>query len=217
MKKQPECEKKSGSNQHDKDNGPPQEHGEYDMKIYTKTGDDGSTGLLGNVRVGKESHRIEAYGTVDETNAALGLILAHLPAAAQAAHAWLNDIQSDLLIIGSLLATPPNDPKKRTDLPAARTQALENHIDQMEAALQPLKNFILPQGAPCARFSHLARAISRRAERRVVSLARDERVDKGCDCLFKPAVGFSFRFGALDQYARRRPGNHLDLFPRRRG
>ncbi len=148
------------------------------MKIYTKTGDDGNTGLLGNVRVGKDSRRIETYGTVDETNAAIGVVLAHLPTAAQAAHAWLTGIQSDLLIIGTLLATPPSDPKRRADLPSKRIQALEDAIDHMEAGLKPLKNFILPQGAPCSTFAHLARAISRRAERHVVGLAREERVDK---------------------------------------
>jgi cob(I)alamin adenosyltransferase len=148
------------------------------MKIYTKTGDDGNTGLLGNVRVPKDSKRIEAYGTVDEVNAGLGVILAHLPSAAQSARPWLNAIQSDLLIIGTLLATPPSDPKKRADLPGSRLQTLEDEIDQMEAALKPLTQFILPQGTPAAAFAHLARALCRQAERRVVALSHDERVDK---------------------------------------
>jgi len=148
------------------------------MKIYTKTGDDGNTGLLGNVRVPKDSRRIEAYGAVDETNAALGIVLAHLPSAAQAAQAWLNAIQSDLLVIGTILATPPSDPKKRADLPSHRAQALEEHIDQMETDLKPLTQFILPQGTKGSAFAHLTRAISRRAERRVVALSHDERVDK---------------------------------------
>ena len=79
------------------------------MKIYTKTGDEGKTGLLGNVRVEKDSLRIEAYGTVDEANAALGVVLAHLPQAAQEARPWLSGIQSDLLIIGSFRHSP-SDP-----------------------------------------------------------------------------------------------------------
>jgi cob(I)alamin adenosyltransferase len=149
------------------------------MKIYTKTGDDGSTGLLGNVRVGKDSARIEAFGAVDELNAALGVVLAHLPQAAEAARAPLVAIQSDLLIIGTMLSTPPQDPKRHADLPAARTQALENKIDEMESHLKPLKNFILPQGAAACAFAHLARAIGRRAERRTIALFRQERVDKG--------------------------------------
>jgi len=148
------------------------------MKIYTKTGDDGNTGLLGNVRVPKDSRRIESCGAVDETNAALGVILAHLPPAAQAARAWMNGIQSDLLVIGTLLATPASDNKKRADLPAGRLQALEDQIDQMEADLKPLDQFILPQGTPAAAFAHFARAICRRAERRVVALSHEERVDK---------------------------------------
>src|SRR5437879_7707707 len=151
------------------------------MKIYTKTGDDGNTGLLGNVRVGKESPRIEAYGAVDELNAAIGVVLAHWPEALPVAKAgldWLSAIQSDLMIIGTMLATPPSDPKKHADLPAGRIQALEDAIDAMESHLKPLKNFILPQGTPACAFGHLARATSRRAERRVVALLRQERVDK---------------------------------------
>src|SRR4051812_6552734 len=129
------------------------------MKIYTKTGDDGSTGLLGNVRAGKETLRIEAYGEVDETNAAIGVVLAHLPAATQEARLWLTAIQSDLLIIGALLATPPSDPKRRADLPASRIMALETHIDRLDASLKPLSHFILPQGIPCAAFAHMARGV----------------------------------------------------------
>jgi cob(I)alamin adenosyltransferase len=147
------------------------------MKIYTKTGDDGTTGLLGNLRVRKDAARIEAYGTVDELNACLGVVLAHLPNAAHAARGWLDAIQSDLFVIGSLLSTPPNDPHKRTALASGRTEALEQSIDQMEKSLLPLKNFILPQGTSCAAFLHLARAISRRAERRVVTLDSAEKVD----------------------------------------
>jgi cob(I)alamin adenosyltransferase len=149
------------------------------MKIYTKTGDDGNTGLLGNVRVGKDSARIEAYGAVDELNASLGVVLAHLMPSAHIAISQLTAIQSDLLIVGTMLATPPSDPKKRADLPSARTKALEDHIDEMESHLKPLQKFILPQGTPACAFAHLARTISRRAERRTVALSRQERVDKG--------------------------------------
>jgi cob(I)alamin adenosyltransferase len=151
------------------------------MKIYTRTGDDGNTGLLGNVRVGKETARIEAYGAVDELNAAIGVVLAHLSEAlpvAKEGRAWLSAIQSDLMIIGTILATPPADSKKHADLSAGRTKVLEDAIDEMETQLKPLKNFILPQGTPASAFGHLARAISRRAERRVVALLRQERVDK---------------------------------------
>ena len=148
------------------------------MKIYTKTGDDGNTGLLGHARTPKDSARIEAYGTTDEVNAAIGVVLAHLPAAALEAQPWLASIQSDLLTIGTLLTTPPSDAKRRADLGGDRVQALEDQIDRMEAHLKPLKNFILPQGTSGAAFAHVARATSRRAERRVVALAHQERVDK---------------------------------------
>jgi cob(I)alamin adenosyltransferase len=148
------------------------------VKIYTKTGDDGNTGLLGNVRVGKESKRIETIGAVDETNAAIGVLLAHLPPAASEMRPHLNGIQSDLLIIGSILSTPPSDPKTRADISPSRLKALEDQIDRMEEDLPPLQQFILPQGNACASFAHLGRAICRRAERRVVELSRDERLDK---------------------------------------
>ena len=150
------------------------------MKIYTKTGDDGNTGTPGKRRVPKDSRRIEAYGAVDETNAALGVVLAHLPVRRPS---------------GGDPALAERDPKRSPDhrhapghatlgfqearRPSVRPHpALEDQIDQMEADLKPLTNFILPQGTPGAAFAHLARAICRRAERRVVALAHDERVDK---------------------------------------
>src|SRR5690349_18022997 len=116
------------------------------MKIYTKTGDDGTTGLLGQVRVRKDARRLSAYGSVDETNAALGLVISHLSASSDHARGWLDGIQSDLFIIGTLLATPPSDSRTHAVLAESRIQALESQIDQMEKDLPALKNFILPQG-----------------------------------------------------------------------
>ena len=147
------------------------------MKIYTKTGDDGSTGLLGNVRIRKDALRIEAYGAVDEVNAVLGVVRAHIASAAQKTRGWIDALQSDLFVIGTMLATPPGEARARAILEASRIQTLEEQIDQMESELQPLVNFILPQGTPAAAFCHLARATSRRAERRIVSLAAQEKVD----------------------------------------
>src|ERR1700690_2696868 len=117
------------------------------VKIYTKTGDDGNTGLLGNVRVGKDSIRIEAYGAVDELNAVIGIVIVHLPQAGKAARATLTGIQSDLLILGTMLATPPQDSKRHADLSNSRISDLETQIDDMESHLKPLTQFILPQGA----------------------------------------------------------------------
>jgi len=146
------------------------------MKIYTKTGDDGSTGLLGNVRVRKDTLRIATYGDVDELNASLGALRANgtLPSPA---NEWLEGIQSDLFYIGTLLATPPNSPKRYASLPDGRTGALELAIDRMEKDLPPLQNFILPFGTSASCAAHLSRAVCRRAERNIVALASQERVD----------------------------------------
>src|SRR5688500_2364438 len=102
------------------------------MKIYTRAGDDGSTGLLGNARVRKDIPRLEAAGSVDELNAFLGLTLAHLPPQAAEAQKDLVALQSDLFIIGAILATPASDPKRRAALPPERISALEQSIDRME-------------------------------------------------------------------------------------
>ncbi len=147
------------------------------MKIYTKTGDDGSTGLTGHTRVRKDALRIEAIGEVDELNAGIGVVLAHLPSSVNSARGWLDTVQSNLYIVGALLATPPQDSRQPTVLPPARVEALEQQIDQMEKNLNPLKNFILPQGTPCTSFLYLTRAICRRAERRIVALSGQEKVD----------------------------------------
>src|SRR5436190_29706 len=115
------------------------------MTIYTKTGDDGTTGLFGNARVRKDAARIEACGQVDELNAALGVVLAHLPtgqaglpAVANTVRGWLDAIQSDLFVIGAMLATPATVAKKAATLASERVAALEQQIDQMEKSLKPL-------------------------------------------------------------------------------
>ena len=141
------------------------------MKIYTKTGDQGETGLFAGPRVPKDDPRVAAYGTVDELSSAVGI------AAAYAADEWtkvlLQKVQSDLFTIGAELATP--DPSKRTAdvISAASITRLENAIDRMEANLSPLQNFILPGGCPSASHVHLARSTCRRAERQIVTLARN--------------------------------------------
>lgn len=147
------------------------------MKIYTRTGDDGTTGLLGNSRVKKDDPRIEAVGAVDELNASVGVVIAHLPIAAQKVRPWLDTIQSDLFVIGALLATPEGAGKTFATLPPTRVTALEEQIDQMETDLPALKNFILPQGNTGAAFTHLARAVGRRSERRIVTLAAQHPID----------------------------------------
>lgn len=145
------------------------------MKIYTKTGDEGETGLFGGGRVPKDDPRVRAYGDVDELNAALGMAAAQAPDGFEAA--LLQTIQRDLFNIGAELATP--DPAKLRSIPigAAGVGALEEAIDNYEEQLPPLKNFILPGGTPKACAFHVARTVCRRAERAVVLLSRDQQVN----------------------------------------
>lgn len=145
------------------------------MKIYTKTGDDGTTSLYGGRRVNKDELRIEAYGTVDELNSFVGLC----------ASALLDtdvldvilEIQNRLFTIGSSLA---NDPQKELTIPdilESDVQLLENTIDNLNKDLLPLKNFILPGGNKAVSYAHICRTVTRRAERRIVSLADQEKVE----------------------------------------
>lgn len=138
-------------------------------KIYTRTGDDGSTGLGDGARVSKDSLRVEAFGTVDEANCAIGVVLAlPLPAAVTEC---LTEVQHDLFDLGGELCIPG----LRT-LTAAYTLRLETRLDAFNEDLPPLKDFILPGGGPAAAACHVARAVCRRAERRTWSLAREEEV-----------------------------------------
>jgi cob(I)alamin adenosyltransferase len=147
------------------------------MKIYTRTGDDGETGLFGGPRVSKDAPRIEAYGTVDELNSVLGL--ARTFAGDLPIDDLLRRIQNELFDLGAQLATP--DPAKHNTALVGQAQiaALEAAIDEHEARLEPLKTFILPGGTQAAACLHLARTVCRRAERRAVTLAR-ESPDAAC-------------------------------------
>jgi cob(I)alamin adenosyltransferase len=145
------------------------------MKIYTKTGDDGSTGLFGGRRVAKTHPRVAAYGAVDELNAALGVAIA--AGGPPALLALLTTFQVELFVLGADLATPHENRTVPSYLPRieeARVDALEAHIDEHEKALTPLHNFILPGGTLLAAHLHAARTICRRAERAAVSLAEQE-------------------------------------------
>jgi cob(I)alamin adenosyltransferase len=136
------------------------------MKIYTKTGDAGETGLFGGPRVAKDHARIEAFGTVDELNSHLGLVRTR-PEAADF-DALLRRIQCELFDLGAQLATPGALQERIT---TGHVEHLEEAIDRYEAELEPLKCFILPTGTPLAAAMHVARTVCRRAERRVVTLA----------------------------------------------
>lgn len=140
------------------------------MKLYTKTGDDGTTGLFGGARVKKASLRVDAYGTVDELNAALGVARAtKLP---ESVEAVLAAVQVDLFTLGAELACVPGKEEKMGMklLADGDCERLEQAIDAAEAGLPPLKTFILPGGSPQAAALHMARTICRRAERGVLAL-----------------------------------------------
>ena len=150
------------------------------MKIYTKTGDDGETGLFGGPRVAKDTARIEAYGTVDELNALLGVVRAkELPVANEVCDpaAVLKRLQDELFTLGADLATPNTAKPSVPRITAAMTVRLESEIDAMESTLEPLREFILPGGTKAAAALHFARTVCRRAERHTVSLARDEEIN----------------------------------------
>jgi len=153
-------------------------------RIYTRTGDDGTTGLVGGQRVKKNALRIDTYGTVDELSSVIGLARCALtgvqgPAAERAAalDAWLAWTQDVLFNLGSELATLPAD--RWEDMPlvgAADAEALERAIDRAQADLEPLANFIHPGGSQAGAFLHLARTVARRAERLMVTLAERESI-----------------------------------------
>jgi len=176
------------------------------VKIYTKTGDDGTTGLLGSRRVRKDDLRIEAYGTIDELNAVLGIARAGEPD--PETDALLAHFQDELFALGSALADPdPNGPFHAT-FSAEHASRLEGRIDALEAELPRLTRFILPGGSPCAAQLHLARTVCRRAERLVVKLAHEPGEDvpdavlvylnRLSDALFVVARVVNLRAGLAD-------------------
>jgi len=174
------------------------------MKIYTRTGDKGTTGLYGGPRVSKDNTRIEAYGTVDELNAILGLVRATLSSpsrleygdqhtgegaptrgggaipAEEKLDAWLERLQHELFDLGADLATPLSAKVKISRVIADSVDSLESDIDSFEEVLDPLKAFILPGGSAAAAHLHAARTVCRRAERRVITLSGEEEINQTC-------------------------------------
>ncbi|QQE11628.1 cob(I)yrinic acid a,c-diamide adenosyltransferase [Planctomycetota bacterium] len=164
------------------------------MKLYTKTGDDGTTGLLGNHRVGKDSLRVEAYGTSDELNAFIGYALIAAASSQdpeiKALHSFLSQVQSRLFDLGAELASPPiseEDDEKQSKSKAKASAGistvtdemiaeLETELDRVCESLPPMKYFILPGGSELAARLHIARTVCRRAERLTVALSRIEPV-----------------------------------------
>ncbi len=149
-------------------------------KIYTRTGDDGSTGLVDGSRLGKDALRVRAYGDVDETNSVIGLVRLHLE------NRRLDDmfsrIQNDLFDLGADLATPlpksgEADSEYALRMAASQTSRLETELDELNADLEPLNSFVLPGGHPPGAYLHLARTVCRRAERVTVALAAEDSVN----------------------------------------
>ncbi|HEY8579049.1 MAG TPA: cob(I)yrinic acid a,c-diamide adenosyltransferase, partial [Beijerinckiaceae bacterium] len=155
-------------------------------RIYTRTGDKGDTALGTGERRPKSDLRIAAYGTIDETNAALGMARLHTPAESAVVDAMLLRIQNDLFDLGADLCTPDTgadlgyEPLRIVD---AQVERLEREIDQLNADLEPLRSFVLPGGSPGAAALHVARTVSRRAERLMVELAAREGESVGAPAL----------------------------------
>lgn len=166
------------------------------MKIYTKTGDGGTTALLGGRRVSKADIRIEAYGTVDELNAYVGLLRDQEINRSRAA--FLKKIQEILFVIGATLATSPGKNKvKKPDIYPEDVQLLEEEIDRMDHQLEPLRKFVLPGGHQVVSYCHLGRTVCRRAERRVVSLQGEEEVDENIIQYLNRLSDYFFVLGRL--------------------
>lgn len=199
------------------------------MKIYTRTGDDGLTGLFGGPRVSKDDLRIEAYGTTDELNSVLGVARAALAtyrpgpfdepevtgeaASAQSSSAWISDmdgwlerIQNELFDLGADLATPLGSKANVHRMGQEQIDVMETQIDRFEEDLAPLTAFILPGGTDVAAHLHVARTVCRRAERRVIALARRDEINMKCavylnrlsDALFVAARLVNHRLGVND-------------------
>jgi len=159
----------------------------YLSRIYTKTGDKGQTALVGGKMVSKDSPRIEAYGTIDELNAILGLVRkanreeAGPDTAKARIDAIMQRAQNELFNLGSLLATLPEDlSDQQPSIEARHVEALEHDIDELNEQLPPLRSFTLPGGGWVSSYLHLARTVCRRAERVIVHLASSEAVDAEC-------------------------------------
>jgi len=145
-------------------------------RLYTRSGDQGTTSLVGGTRAPKDSIRLEAYGTVDELNSWLGLLVASEAVKPQR-RATLLDIQNRLFDIGAALATEPESAWQPTPIGAEAVITIEKAIDDIDSALPPLRCFILPGGHPDASRANIARTVARRAERRIISLTHEAEID----------------------------------------
>ncbi len=167
------------------------------MKIYTRTGDDGSTGLFSGERVAKNHPRIEACGAVDELNSHLGVAVSCQPAETVAEA--IRRVQNDLFSLGADLASCVESSSAWSE---AGVAWLEENIDRMTAELEPLRKFILPGGSPAAAQIHVARAVCRRAERRVLSLGAEETIPQAAKIYLNRLSDYLFTLGRYENHLR---------------
>ena len=174
-------------------------------RIYTRTGDDGSTALGSGERRPKYDLRVAAYGSVDETNSAIGVVRVHLADATEL-DAMLGRIQNDLFDLGADLAVPQRDGKaERLRMLSSQVERLERDIDTLNAELSPLTSFVLPGGTSAAAYLHLARTICRRAERTMVERGQARGAgQRGRHPVHEPPVGFPVRCQSLPEQQGRR-------------
>ena len=151
-------------------------------KIYTRTGDKGSTSLIGGKRVSKASPRLEAYGTLDELNSHIGLLMSQMPKSASSDIQFLTQIQRDLFNVGTLLATVSAPKVNLPSMDKTSIETLESNIDSIESQLPQIHSFIMPAGTVAACEAHVCRTICRRAERHIVRLAHVSKVDPNLLC-----------------------------------
>lgn len=144
------------------------------IKIYTRTGDKGQTSLFGGKRVSKASERVDTYGTVDELNSMIGVVIAHLTQKHKSISRELTRIQNDLFDVGASLANPTAKPQESL---IRRAKEFEHLIDDLTKKMPEIRNFILPGGGKAGSYLHMARTICRRAERRITALSKKEQVD----------------------------------------
>jgi cob(I)alamin adenosyltransferase len=187
-------------------------------RVYTRTGDDGTTALVGGTRVSKDSKRIAAYGTIDELNASLGLarVFNEERLAEGEGHQWLDDVlrrlQNELFDLGSELATPEDAVYEGMfRFSEQEVKALERLMDQCQKELEPLKSFILPGGGRIGGFLHQCRTICRRAERDILALSREEPLNP---CLLKYVNRLSDVFFVLSRWVGKRLGEKEYLWER---
>jgi cob(I)alamin adenosyltransferase len=145
--------------------------------VYTKTGDTGMTSLVGGKRVPKTHARLEAYGTIDELNSFVGLLITHLP---EEDKAFMTDVQAKLLVVGSYLATDTDHCplRQQSIVTDEMVKEMENAIDETDASLPPLRLFVLPGGTAGASVCHVCRTVCRRAERRILALSEETEIDQ---------------------------------------